>query len=231
MEIILIPGLWLDGSSWERVSPRLEEAGHRPHPVTLPGMESRDANRAAVTRADQVGAVVAMIDAVEGPVVVVGHSAGADVGHAAVDARPDRVVHAIYIGGFPGGDGDTMTGFEAQDGEVPLPEWSEMDEADLVDLDEDALAEFRQRAIPSPERALTDPQRLTDERRYQVPVTMICPEFTADMLKSWMDQGLDPVLELTRVRDVTFVDLPTGHWPQFTRPEELAAAILEALGG
>jgi pimeloyl-ACP methyl ester carboxylesterase len=106
-----------------------------------------------------------------------------------------------------------------------------MDEADLVDLDEDALAEFRQRAIPSPERALTDPQRLTDERRYEVPVTMICPEFTADMLKSWMDQGLDPVLELTRVRDVTFVDLPTGHWPQFTRPEELAAAILEALGG
>jgi pimeloyl-ACP methyl ester carboxylesterase len=106
-----------------------------------------------------------------------------------------------------------------------------MDEADLVDLDEAGLSDFRQRAIPSPERALADPQRLADERRYEVPVTMVCPEFTADMLRGWMDQGMGPVLELSKVRDVTYVDLPTGHWPQFTRPEELANIIVEAIEG
>lgn len=35
--------------------------------------------------------------------------------------------------------------------------------------------------------------------------------------------------ELARIRDVEYVDLPTGHWPQFTRPAELAQAILAAV--
>jgi len=39
--------MWLDGSSWEAVLPVLERAGHRAHPRTLPGMESKDADRSA----------------------------------------------------------------------------------------------------------------------------------------------------------------------------------------
>jgi hypothetical protein len=36
--------------------------------------------------------------------------------------------------------------------------------------------------------------------------------------------------ELSRIRQVDFVDLPTGHWPQFTRPQELGRAIVDAVG-
>jgi hypothetical protein len=32
------------------------------------------------------------------------------------------------------------------------------------------------------------------------------------------------------IRDVDYVDLPTGHWPQFTRYEELGLAILASVG-
>jgi hypothetical protein len=45
MDIILIPGLWLDRSSWEKVVPLLEQMGHRIYPTTLPHMESKDADR------------------------------------------------------------------------------------------------------------------------------------------------------------------------------------------
>ena len=38
-----------------------------------------------------------------------------------------------------------------------------------------------------------------------------------------------PVREFTKIRDVEYVDLPTGHWPQFTRPEDLARAILASV--
>ena len=34
MDVILVPGLWLDGASWERVVPPLEQAGHRVRPLT-----------------------------------------------------------------------------------------------------------------------------------------------------------------------------------------------------
>lgn len=193
-------------------------------------MESADADRSGVSLRDNVDAVVREIDARDGTVVLVGHSAGCGVCHAAVDARPDRVARAIYVGGFPTGDGDPLAdGFQAKDGEIPLPAWSEFGEEDLADLDEQARAAFRERAIPSPERIIRDPQRLSDERRYDVPVTAIATEYTTDMLRDWIAQGAGPVRELPKIRDVEYVDLPTGHWPQFTRPEDLASAIIRAV--
>jgi hypothetical protein len=50
------------------------------------------------------------------------------------------------------------------------------------------------------------------------------------MLRGWIDRGLGPVRELTRIREVEYVDLPTGHWPQLTRPEELGRAIVASVG-
>ena len=35
MDIILVPGLWLDASTWDEVIPELERAGHVAHPLTL----------------------------------------------------------------------------------------------------------------------------------------------------------------------------------------------------
>jgi hypothetical protein len=43
-------------------------------------------------------------------------------------------------------------------------------------------------------------------------------------------QGHPYVHELTKIRDVDYIDLPTGHWPQFTRPKELGRAILTSVG-
>ena len=61
-----------------------------------------------------------------GGVLVVGHSAGAGIAYGAVDARPDRVARAVYIGGFPTAAGDPLTeGFTAEHGEIPLPPWSD----------------------------------------------------------------------------------------------------------
>lgn len=228
--LVLVPGLWLDGSSWDRVVPFLEQAGHTTDPLTLPGMTGPQADRSSITLRDHVEAVVAAIDTAPDEVVLVGHSAGCAVAYAATDARPARVTHAVYIGGFPTPHGQPPAGgFAGEDGDLPLPEWSAFDDADVADLDEQARTEFRQRAIPSPARVASDPQELTDERRYEVPVTVICPEFTADMLREWVDQGLPPVGELGRIRHVDYVDLPAGHWPQLTRPEDLADAILAAL--
>ena len=34
MDLVLIPGLWLDGSAWDAVLPGLRSAGHTPHPMT-----------------------------------------------------------------------------------------------------------------------------------------------------------------------------------------------------
>lgn len=228
MHIVLIPGLWLDGSSWDRVVPVLQRAGHTTHPLTLPGLESPEADRQAIGLQDHVDAVVAAVDAVpadEGRVLVVGHSLGSALAYAAADARPERVAGTVYIGGFPARDGEPLGSFTAGNGEIQLPSWEDIGEDDLKDLDDAARADFRARAVPSPERVTTDPVRLTDERRFDVPVTVICPEFSASDLRGWIDGGEPPVQEFTKLRNVEYVDLPTGHWPQFSRPDDLGAAI------
>lgn len=227
MDIILIPGLWLHGSSWDAVTPLLEKAGHRVRALTLPGMEGKDADRSGVTLQGQVDAVVAAIDeAGAESVLLVGHSAGSGIAHAAVDARPDRVARAVYVGGFPTPDGEALLrGLPAENGEVGMPDWKEMgEEANVVDFDEESLARLYAEAVPEPEAVLTTPLRLADERRYDVPVTAVCPEYRAADLREWTQSGDVP--ELARVRDVEYVDLPGGHWPQLTQPEELGRVLL-----
>ena len=227
MDIILIPGLWLNASSWDDVVPALTAAGHRAVPLTLPGLESPDADRTGISVADHVEAVVAAIDAATPPLLVVGHSAGSGLAWAAADARPDAVARVVMIGGFPAVDRQPLVdGFTAENGEVSLPPFDSFSDDDLRDLDEAALAAFRARAVPVPERVVTEAVRLRDPRRYDIPVTVVCPEFTAADLRSWIDAGEEPVAEFPKIADVSSVDLPTGHWPQFTRPAELAAVIV-----
>ena len=234
MDIILIPGFWLDGSSWDEVVPALEQAGHRTHALTLPGKESQGADRSQITLRDHVDAVVRVIDSADpagGKVVLVGHSGGGAIAHAVVDARPERVARVVYVDSGPLGDGGVINDeLPTENGEVPLPDWSVFDDEDLVDLDDELRAMFRERAIPEPVHVTSDPQRLADERRYDVPVTVIACEFPSAKLREWMEQGHPYVRELARIRHVDYVDLPTGHWPQFTRPEELGQAILASVG-
>jgi pimeloyl-ACP methyl ester carboxylesterase len=234
MDVILIPGFWLDASSWDTVVPALEQAGHRARALTLPGMESADADRSQITLRDHIDAVIDVIDSLDparGKVVLVGHSGGGAVAHGAVDARPDRVDRVVYVDSGPLGDGGVINDeLPAVNGEVPLPDWSVFDDEDLVDLDDELRAAFRARAIPTPLRVATDPQRLSDERRYDVPVTLIACEFPSVMLREWMAQGHPYVAELARIREFDYIDLPTGHWPQFTRPADLSRAILASLG-
>ena len=230
MDIILVPGFWLDASSWAEVTPGLEAAGHRPHPLTLPGLESVDSSRAGIELQDHIGAVVETVDAVGGKVVLVGHSGGGAIIHGTVDARPGKVERAIYVDSGPLGEGGVINDeLPAVGDDIPLPPWESFDDADLVDLDEGLRQAFRARAIPEPRGVAYGRQHLHDERRYTVPATVIACEFPSAMLREWIAAGSPFVAELARMRDVEYVDLPTGHWPQFTKPAELARAIVAAV--
>jgi pimeloyl-ACP methyl ester carboxylesterase len=230
MDIIRVPGFWLDASSWSEVTPPLVAAGHRVHPLTLPGLESADAPRAGIGLRSHIDAVVAAVDAIDGQVVLVGHSGGGAIIHGAVDARPDRVARAVYVDSGPLGEGGVINDeLPAEGDDVPLPPWEGFEDADLTDLDDGLRAAFRARAIPQPRGVAQDQQHLHDVRRYDVPATVIACEFPSSLLTEWIEASHPYVAELARINDVEFVDLPTGHWPQFTKPAELGAAILAAV--
>ena len=98
MDVILIPGFWLDASAWDEVVPAVAATGHTPRPITLPGLVPADRE---VGLRDQIDFVVNLVDATAGPVVLVGHSGGGAVAHGVVDARPDRIAKVIYVDSGP----------------------------------------------------------------------------------------------------------------------------------
>ena len=231
MDVILIPGLWLDGSAWREVAEALEGYGLRCHPITLPGMESPAADRSSVDLDDVVGTIVSVLDECLGDVLVVGHSAGCGLAYAAVDARPGSVTAVAYVGGFPTPSGSpVVSGFPVVAGEIPFPGLDVFDDADVRDLDDAGRAALVARALPSPGCLATEPLQLTDENRYTVPVTLVCTEDTAADLQEWVAAGETPVSEIPRFADVTYHDLGGGHWPMLTQPEALARVLLDAAG-
>jgi pimeloyl-ACP methyl ester carboxylesterase len=227
MDIVLIAGLWLDGSAWEAVVPQLRAMGHKATPVSLPG---QGVPPAKATLEDQLATVLASVDAAATSVLVVGHSAACSLAWMAADARPDRVARVAMIGGFPAADGDTYAdGFELVDGFVPFPGWEAFDGPDSADLDGERRHAFAAAAIPIPEAVAKGVVHLRDQRRFDVPVTLICPEFSPAQAREWIDGGEVP--ELSRARHLSYVDIDSGHWPMFSRPTELAtllAAIADA---
>lgn len=227
MDVILIPGFWLDASAWDPVVPAVEAAGHTPRPVTLPGLTPPDPE---VGLRDQIEYVVGLVDAAAGPVVLVGHSGGGAVAHGVVDARPDKIAKVIYVDSGPLGDGGVINdGFDAEDGMVPLPNRMVFDDETVVDMDDAIWAAFEERALPIPEKVATERQVLSDPRRYDVPVTVITCEMSEATLRELLAAGHPYVAELGRIREVEIIELPTGHWPMFTRPDELARLVVAAL--
>jgi pimeloyl-ACP methyl ester carboxylesterase len=223
VDIVLVAGLWLDGSAWDAVVPALEAAGHRPVPLTLPGQGD---GRRSATLDEQVAAVLAAIDASPGKPLVVGHSAACTLAWLAADARPEKVAKAVLIGGFPSSDGQPyFGGLETTDGVLPFPGWGPFEGPDSADLDEDTKRRIAAAAIPVPEGVTKGVVHLTDERRFDVPVVIVCPEFTPAEAREWIGAGDVP--ELAKAKHLEFVDIDSGHWPMFSKPDELARLLAE----
>src|SRR3954452_25254125 len=190
MDIILIPGLWLTAHSWDAVVPPLEASGHRPHPLTLPGMESGEADRSAVTRQQHVDSVVVAIDAVpDGRVLLVGHSMGGVLAWAAADARLDRVAGVVFLASEPGVPDQSDSMFPVEGAEVPLPAWDFFDDEMVADLDDDLRSRVRAGSVPSPLHAVTDGLEFGSDALHDLPVTMITAEYDGEQLKKWTDAG------------------------------------------
>lgn len=219
--IILVPGFWLGAWAWDEVAAPLRAEGHDVTALTLPGLESADADRSAVTMTDHVDAICAAVSAAPAPVVLAVHSGAGYPGYAASDRVAERIAAMVYVDTGPG-VGAMQPDFAGVD--YPLPEWADLDE-NLDGISEAQLATFRQRAVPEPGGALREAVELTNEARLSIPTTMICTAFTADGYRDAASKGYGFVGGLKDLTDVTWIELPTSHWPMWSKPAELAVII------
>jgi len=222
--IVLVPGFWLGAWAWDEVATLLRADGHDVTALTLPGRGSPDADRSAVTLADHVDAIAEAVRSAGAPVVLALHSGAGVSGYGASDLVAEHLAAVVYV------DSGPATGAIDEEfslAEMPLPSWDELtaDGTSLDGLGPGHLEEFRARAVPEPGSSLREAPTLTHDARLDVPTTVICTSMTAEQLQGWVAQGSEIVGGLAELRDVTYVDLSTSHWPMWSRPQETAAII------
>jgi len=226
--IVLVPGFWLGAWAWDEVASALRADGHHVTALTLPGLESADADRSTITLADHVDAICEAVTAARAPVVLAVHSGAGFSGYAASDRVPELIAAMVYVDSGPG-IGAMQPDFEGV--ELPLPSQETLAEEENLDgLSEEQLETFRRRAVPQSGAILREAVELTNDARLDVPSTMICTGFSSDEYRAAAEKGYAFLAGLAELRDVTYVDLPTSHWPMWSRPEELAAVIGDVAG-
>jgi pimeloyl-ACP methyl ester carboxylesterase len=193
-----------------------------------------------------------VVDLIEGEdlrdTVLVGHSFAGMVVTGAAERVPSRIAQLVYVdsGPFPDGTAflDTMSAparelterlIEGQ-GEGwrwPMPSWDELEkvmEASLAGLGERERAAMRAGAVPQPSATLTQPLRRRQPDGAPVPKVLVSSSFPLAQVRQMIEGGHPWFRELAGP-EWRFVEVPTGHWPMFSAPEELARALDEVAAG
>jgi len=234
MTIVLLHGSWHAAWCWHKVAPLLESRGHQVHAPDLPA-HGRDWRlmRGRTTLRAMAASVCRLLDAVEGPVLLVAHSRGGIVASTVAEMRPDKLKGVVYLAAYMLRDGERVADMFRQDRASLVPRSLRIRRLALTDmLDseafEPALYADCSAADVALARALLTPEpllpaltrlRLSADRYGTVPRHYIGLS---------QDRAVSPALQRRMVEaspcaSVSLID--ASHSAYFSRPQELADVI------
>lgn len=228
-EFVLVAGAWLGAPAWDDVVPGLRAAGHGAHPITLSGLGDKRAR--PVGRQTHVTDIVDEVERLDlREVVLVGHSySGIPVGQAA-ERIGDRLARVVFVDAGVPTDGESFVYawwqgpaalqevLDRNGGLWPLPDTAEFEGQELTD---EQIARLVGGATPHPGASLSDPAVLKGP----------LGELPATYIKCLLDgpEPSDDVARLLTGDRWELVTMDTGHWPMYSRPDELAAILNRAV--
>ena len=184
--IILVPGFWLGAWAWDEVAAALRADGHDVTALTLPGLESVDADRSTITFADHVDAICDAVKAAGRPVVLAVHSGAGFSGYAASDRVPELIAAMVYVDTGPGKPplDPTSTPWTS-------PCTGRSSRRRRTSTASRRSSSRRSGVAPCPSRAacLREGLELTNDARLDVPSTVICTGFTSEEYKDAVKEG------------------------------------------
>ncbi|MCM3501671.1 alpha/beta hydrolase [Microbacterium sp. P26] len=229
--VVLIPGHWLGAWAWDEVVEHLETDHTRAIAVTLPGLDGDDANRTVKTVDDQAAAIRGLV-AEQGDqrVVLVAHSGANAPVSLFLDRYPELVARVVWVESGPVADGTAFApDFPTELEDSPLPSFDDLgQQASLEGLSTETLERFRTKAVPEPAPVLRQSVELTNDARHRVPTTLVCCSISGEQLMGLVQAGHPMFAEIANLERVDVVNLPTGHWPMWSRPRDLAEIIRAA---
>ncbi|MGI8552191.1 MAG: alpha/beta fold hydrolase, partial [Dehalococcoidia bacterium] len=239
---VLVPGMWLGGWAWRDVAQALRAAGHNVYPVTLTGLGERaHLGGPQVDLDTHIADVVNLLRYEElRDVVLVGHSFAGTVITGVADQVPERIARLVYVDTWPLPDGgahieanspearramEQQVATQGEGWRLPLPTWEELDQGnDLRGIGEAERHRMRERAVDQPFGTITQPVRLRNPAREALAKTAIWCSLTVAEVQELIAAYPALCSELAKP-GWQVIELPTGHWPMFSRPRELAELL------
>lgn len=232
--VILIPGHWLGAWAWDEVLEHLTADPSRVIAMTLPGLDIHDPERAVRTIEDQAEAILdAISQRGDQPAVLVAHSEANAPVSLVLDRHPEKAHRVVWVDSGPVAAGSVFAPDAPADlAEFPLPAFDVLAaQASLEGLGTQALERFRARAVPEPGPVLRNPVELKNDARRKVPTTLVCCSLSGTKVLELAQTGHPVFAEVATLEHLDVVDLPTGHWPMWSRPRDLAQVIDSAAAG
>ena len=236
---VLVHGAWHGAWCWDRVAPKLIEAGAQVSLPVLRGVGERAAeNTPTPTIEDHIRDVAEAVKtaAASGRVVLVGHSYAGMLVTAVADRMGDDLAHVVYLDAAVPADGDdfasqvpklTAADIErrraaftsmAADGE-----WIAPPPAQMVGVTKPADVDWlAQKLTPHPLRTWLEPVSLTGGRLREVPKTYVLAVDPPTTLMGYPLHGENA----KHAAGWTYAEIATGHAMMVTAPDQLVETLL-----
>jgi pimeloyl-ACP methyl ester carboxylesterase len=220
--IVLVHGAWADGSSWNKVIPILQNAGHNVIAVQLPEH----------SLADDVETVKRAIEHIGGPAILVGHSYGGAVITDAGYNNPN-VTGLVYVAAFAPDEGQSLSNFVDL---AKLPK-------DLLIFDSGGFVYINPAMFPGAFAHDVDPAEAAVMAIVQKPINQsVLGEKSGPpawkQLPTWYqisegDHMIPPDAErlFAKQMNTTTLSINSSHASPVSHPEEIAQLILNATKG
>ncbi|WP_120520614.1 alpha/beta fold hydrolase [Arthrobacter celericrescens] len=227
--IILIAGHWLGAWAWDEVLEHMKPGHPRAIAMTLPGLDAHDPERSTKTLDAQAEAILGVITQTGNrPAILVAHSGANAPVSLVMDRYPELVHRVVWVDSGPVATGSVFAPDLPEDvEELPLPPYDVLaQQASLEGLSAEVLEQFRARAVPEPGPVLRQPIELTnDDARRKVRTTLVCCSISSTQVMELAQTGHPMFTEVANLEHLDVIDLPTGHWPMWSSPRNLAKVI------
>jgi pimeloyl-ACP methyl ester carboxylesterase len=234
--LVLVHGSWQDGRCWAGVQQYLAVAGIHSIAPTLPGHRDGD-DRLTVSHSEYVDSVIAALDQLAEPAVLVGHSFGGSVISRVAELRPGNCHGLVYYSAFVPRDGERVadslpaefvefldrSAAARADHAIELPDQA-LREAFANTANEETLSRIRTLLVPEPYRPIFDPVALPTFPSLPIQAVYITCRDDRTMPPGTFHPG-----QSSRLRDHQLIEIDGDHMSLLTAPERLTDALLEAL--
>lgn len=232
--LLLVHGGWSGAWVWDYLKPELDVLGASSLAIELPGCSATRTFAWRISLTDYVNTIVASAKRIDGPVVLVAHSAGGFAASQAAAIQPHCFSSLIYLAAYLPVDGESLASLSAKDesGNVKSAIKPNLFRGTLIQTNEaikaasyhDCPAELTDELVskhrPEPIRPSMSKVRLGEE----------FDRISKHYIQCTEDRALAPAFQkwmADRNTIVAFHQLNAGHMPMITSPAKLASMLVE----